>query len=987
MESINLNEFTDSESVVSGSQGADGNLAGNIFAYPLWPGLPSTLFSLFGWNSRGNRVTSIDPKLNVTVLVLDGASRLIETQRQLRQLGDGTMPPAANQSFLTAGKGIIRTEMVYDGNSRLTDLIDDRGGATGYTFDQLDRQLTMTFADGSVRTNGYNTANDLIAYTDENGSVFAFTVDALGRRTATAITLASGVGGTTAQSFAYDGLSRITQAIDTVSGTSATVNFNYDSLSRTLEEGQLYGGYTRYVTHDKWTSWVPTDLTYPSTRQITSAYDFLYRRNAINETSGGALICSWQFFGPGRAVEQLLGNGIICTQMNNARTHSAVQSPVANPVWGNVSSDRLGYDGVGRMITKRFLTGGINGDSGAYDETTALLGFTTAFDRASNKYYERALHAESRSDLYQPFNPDGSLQSGYDSADRLLQYQRGILATTGGYLRQGGGSITTPITLPNTDANRIYNLDGLGNWKTTSFTPEGGSPATEVRQHNAVNQITKFGSTPVLYDHGSNIGANAAQGNGNIVNDGTRLYQFDALNRLILVNKTPGTPLPIGAYVYDAFGRRVRKTISNGGLSGDIPDGIIDYLYDRAQSVEERDGSDDSLIRQFVWGRYIDEAVQMKTFITLGGGSLAAGTYFPLQDLLYRTTALTHSTGAIVEAYDTDAYGNTLILIAPGGGSSFWDDDATQGDLPACEIIFCGYRYDPETQLYHVRARPYEPSLGRFLSRDPVGYLLALGLYEYVESSPVAYVDPFGLNHWWTGLGSALLAITGYAEPSVQNAFDEVTWDRARGTGDRFAKIVTGGAVQSIGGYTFNAADRKSADCFAECWAKKTSDAIFMGALTEFGGSPARDLIGGVAPLLPISPFSAAFGNESLFDPNTADYGAISAGVASRGLTMYGQSLGAGLLNPETVPESFKLFSPAEFEASFKGGNAARSALRGLWAESGRTVPFRDFSASQLSKLESTASKAELAETAGQIFGAASLAYELWKCYRDCECP
>jgi len=40
---------------------------------------------------------------------------------------------------------------------------------------------------------------------------------------------------------------------------------------------------------------------------------------------------------------------------SNAQTNSAVQSDVANPAWGGVSSDRLGYDGAGRVITKQHV--------------------------------------------------------------------------------------------------------------------------------------------------------------------------------------------------------------------------------------------------------------------------------------------------------------------------------------------------------------------------------------------------------------------------------------------------------------------------------------------------------------------------------------------------------------------------------------------------------------------------------------------------------
>ena len=78
--------------------------------------------------------------------------------------------------------------------------------------------------------------------------------------------------------------------------------------------------------------------------------------------------------------QRALGNGLNCTWLNNARTNSAVQSPApVNPAWSDSSSDRLGYDGAGRNITKRYLPG-ISG--GSYTSTTPVVGFTNCFDRA-----------------------------------------------------------------------------------------------------------------------------------------------------------------------------------------------------------------------------------------------------------------------------------------------------------------------------------------------------------------------------------------------------------------------------------------------------------------------------------------------------------------------------------------------------------------------------------------------------------------------------
>lgn len=178
-----------------------------------------------------------------------------------------------------------------------------------------------------------------------------------------------------------------------------------------------------------------------------SGYDLLYRRNSVTEVSSGAAIAAWQFFGS-RTAALSLGNALTCSFMNNAQTRSAIQLGQPTPPWGDIGTDQLGYDGAGRLIGKRYFNG-----------SAVMVGNTSAYDKSSNKLFERALHAESRSNLY----------PAYDLMDRLLEYQRGILAS-------GGGSITTPISLPGTNQEQDYNLDALGNWSTTTITDHHARP-------------------------------------------------------------------------------------------------------------------------------------------------------------------------------------------------------------------------------------------------------------------------------------------------------------------------------------------------------------------------------------------------------------------------------------------------------------------------------------------------------------------------------
>ncbi len=221
----------------------------------------------------------------------------------------------------------------------------------------------------------------------------------------------------------------------------------------------------------------------------------------------------------------------------------------------------------------------------------------------------------------------------------------------------------------------------------------GGSAQTEVRQHNGLNQITRLqnpaASDPLInptYDK-----------NGNLTNDGTLSYTWDALNRLVSAG-------PSANYVYDALDRRIRKTA--GGA-------VTDCLYIGWRCVEDRGVSNEPDF-QYVWGIYLDEIVQQKNLVAVNGFAAGAVLY-PLQDLLYRTTALadTSSPPMVGEAYDFDAYGNTLVFRnagSPPAPIAFSDSDA-QVASPTCPFLFTGQRFDPESALYYYKRRYYSVAL------------------------------------------------------------------------------------------------------------------------------------------------------------------------------------------------------------------------------------------------------------------------------------
>ncbi len=113
-----------------------------------------------------------------------------------------------------------------------------------------------------------------------------------------------------------------------------------------------------------------------------------------------------------------------------------------------------------------------------------------------------------------------------------------------------------------------------------------------------------------------------------------------------------------------------------------------------------------------------------------------------LGDALGSITEVTDESGAVVERYQYDVYGAVTIY------------DGSWVTLTASAIgnpyLFTGRRFDPESGNYYYRARYYSPSLGRFLSQDPIGYAAGdANLYRYVLNRPTNLADPSGKADWY----------------------------------------------------------------------------------------------------------------------------------------------------------------------------------------------------------------------------------------------
>jgi len=243
---------------------------------------------------------------------------------------------------------------------------------------------------------------------------------------------------------------------------------------------------------------------------------------------------------------------------------------------------------------------------------------------------------------------------------------------------------------------------------------------------------------------------------------------YDDLNRLvefrISVNQM-NQPV-LGQYTYDIFGRRVSKLASGATTL---------YFYDvNGHLIEERLlSTSPATQRNYVWLE--GEPVGL----VISGPQPAKFSWIHTDHLnnpIAVTSSPTSGSAQTVWRASFQPFGQASVNQDPDGDSQAFSLDLR---LP-------GQIRDAETGLHYNWYRYYDPSLGRYISADPIGQIGGINVYKYALNSPINFTDALGLRIDWGNYVISNPAVKSNLERLNQALID------ARGCDD-FVLKVTGG--------------------------------------------------------------------------------------------------------------------------------------------------------------------------------------------------
>ncbi len=730
-------------------------------------------FIKYAYNDLGKVKEILDPYKNVSRFIYSKKGDLIQFKNTLGHV----------------------TAYTYDKLGRLLEITDPLGKKYIYTYDSVGNLITFTNPRGFSFRYSYNNVDEMISMTDPLKATRNFTYDIQGNLTAIIR------GKIELVRYEYDSLRRLTK-VGYPSNDNMTYSYYPDGTIRNVKNNHRYEILYEYdreknplkISNQKGEV---IYLTYDNNYNITSylnqrknEYRFLFDKldRLIRITNGAKNSLEFRYDSWGNiiAVEDQLGKEYAVDYDVLMRLTKRTD-PQKN-------SEKYGYDRIGNRNS--FTDENNNKKTFIFDSRNQTKSVNINGKKLRTFFYDEmgnSIQAKNDSaDITQTFDAlnrlilvdekkhSRNLKYTYDAFGRIakielphdinIQYTRDLggnlvsiamgesLAEKIEYLASSKpstikyGGIVSQSLLYGDDARVTksivgkekkskelvfeYRRDGMGNL-TAALTPLGifryfydtqnqlikvenltkqvqsiyaydsrGNRESEKIQkisisykYNDLNQLVQKGGTAFRYDKKGNCVEK-------VTSHGLYQYRYSAdnfLSEILLDGKS------IARYSYDPFGRRYQKNIHQGETKTFLYDGI-NLIYEEGEQSKTA----------YAHGENISDPLMFKSNNESG--------YFIKDDL-----------GTVMGIIEPDGITKILQHFDPFGKKI-----KTKQRFPY-PFGYNGAIYDEESELYYLNNRYYDPSTGRFISKDPIGLQGGFNEYIYAHNNPLSFTDPLGL--------------------------------------------------------------------------------------------------------------------------------------------------------------------------------------------------------------------------------------------------
>ncbi|HOX60210.1 MAG TPA: RHS repeat-associated core domain-containing protein, partial [Verrucomicrobiota bacterium] len=322
----------------------------------------------------------------------------------------------------------------------------------------------------------------------------------------------------------------------------------------------------------------------------------------------------------------------------------------------------------------------------------------------------------------------GNLRTAEYGANSLNQYTN---RTVPGYVDVLGiGTAAAAVTVNGTGAYRRGEYFHVALAVDNSSGPQ--YPSIVIQAVAGANSASSTGrvflaKTPETFVHDAD---------GNLTQDGRWAYTWDGENRLVTMEALSTVPAAAKLRVefeYDWRGRRIGKTVKAWSGTSYTNVYVLKFLYDGWNLAAELDANN-AVVRSYLWGTDLSGSFQ-----GAGGvrGLLAVnvatnGVHFPAYDGNGNIAGLVSaSTGAVTARFEYGPFAEPIRVSGP--------------IARAVPLRFSTKYLDGETGLYYYGYRYYDPSMGTWLSRDPIEEQGGVNLFGFVANNPIDNYDLLGL--------------------------------------------------------------------------------------------------------------------------------------------------------------------------------------------------------------------------------------------------